>query len=69
MYVGYKPRKHIGEVLQKRSAAIWTALDQYDTAARALQPPRTTLKWEDVVEYVFLSDFDLLRDARQNVQD
>jgi hypothetical protein len=37
-------------------------------AARTLQPPRTTLKWDDVVEYAFLSDFDLLRDTQQDIQ-
>jgi hypothetical protein len=61
-------RKHIAAALQKRSAAVRTALDQYNAAAKALRPPRTTLKWEDVVEYAFLSDFDLLRDARQDIR-
>ena len=32
-----------------------------------MRPPRRTLKWEEVVKYAFLSDFDLLRDARQDV--
>ncbi|KAH7918250.1 hypothetical protein BV22DRAFT_1024902 [Leucogyrophana mollusca] len=64
---GYKMRKHIGKALQVRSAAIRTALDRYNTAARALSPPRRELEWDEVVEYVFLADFDLLRDARQDV--
>ncbi|KAH7923679.1 hypothetical protein BV22DRAFT_1105986 [Leucogyrophana mollusca] len=64
---GYKMRKHIGKALQARSAAIRTALDRYNTAARALSPPRRELEWDEVVEYVFLADFDLLRDARQDV--
>lgn len=64
---GYKLRKHIGKALQVRSAAIRTALDRYNTAARALHPPRASLSWEEVVEYAFLSDFDLLRDARQDI--
>lgn len=50
-----------------RSAAIRTALDKYNAAARALSPPRSTLSWEDVVEYAFLADFDLLRDARDDI--
>jgi hypothetical protein len=49
------------------SAAIRTALERYNTAARALSPPRPTLSWEEVVEYAFLADFDLLRDARQDI--
>lgn len=32
-----------------------------------MYPPRQTLKWEDVVEYAFLADFDLLRDTRADV--
>ena len=50
-----------------RSKAIQTALDKYNAIAGAMRPPRRTLKWEEVVEYAFLSDFDLLRDARQGV--
>lgn len=37
-------------------------------AAKALRPQRQTLKWEDVVEYAFVSEFDLLRDTRQDIQ-
>ena len=65
--LGYALCKHIADALQKHSAAIRTALDQYNTVAKALQPPRTTLKWDDVAEYAFLSDFDLLRDTRQDI--
>ncbi|KAG1727459.1 uncharacterized protein EDB91DRAFT_1239526 [Suillus paluster] len=64
---GYKLRKHIGKALQARSAAIRTALDCYNAAARALSPPHPTLSWDEVVEYAFLSDFDLLRDAHQDI--
>ncbi|KAG1894287.1 uncharacterized protein F5891DRAFT_1131007 [Suillus fuscotomentosus] len=64
---GYKLRKYIGKALQVRSAAIRTALDKYNTAARALSPPRPALSWEEVVEYAFLADFDLLRDAWQDI--
>ncbi|KAG1720454.1 uncharacterized protein EDB91DRAFT_1240413 [Suillus paluster] len=64
---GYKLQKHIGKALQARSAAIQTALDRYNAAAWALSPPHPTLSWDEVVEYAFLSDFDLLRDARQDI--
>lgn len=62
-------RKHIAKALQTRSAAIRTALDRYNTAALALTPPRRTLKWDEVIEYAFLADFDLLRDAREDVSE
>ncbi|KAH7904896.1 hypothetical protein BJ138DRAFT_1138426 [Hygrophoropsis aurantiaca] len=64
---GYKLRKHIGKALQVRSAAIRTALDRYNTAAQALMPPRPQLKLDEVVEFTFLADFDLLRESRQDV--
>jgi hypothetical protein len=60
-------RKHIGKALQARSPAIRTALERYNAAALALNPPQRTLQWKEVVEYAFLADFDLLRDARQNI--
>ncbi|KAG1903499.1 uncharacterized protein F5891DRAFT_923828, partial [Suillus fuscotomentosus] len=50
-----------------RSATIHTALDKYNTAACAVSPPRATLSWEDVVKYAFVADFDLLRDAHQDI--
>ncbi|KAI5999610.1 hypothetical protein EDD15DRAFT_2193652 [Pisolithus albus] len=61
---GYKLRKHIGKALQTRSAAIRTALTQFNTAAKNLG--RRTLEFDEVVEYAFLADFDLLRDTRQD---
>ncbi|KAG0693897.1 hypothetical protein DFH29DRAFT_1006834 [Suillus ampliporus] len=45
---GYKLHKHIGKALQVRSAAIRTALDRYNAAARALSPPCPALSWEEV---------------------
>ncbi|KAG1726723.1 uncharacterized protein EDB91DRAFT_1339607 [Suillus paluster] len=44
-----------------------SALNTYNSIASSMYPPRQTLKWEDVVEYVFLADFDLLRDTRMDV--
>ncbi|KAJ7432670.1 hypothetical protein B0H11DRAFT_2165186 [Mycena galericulata] len=58
---GYKLRRHIAKALQARSQAIRTALKSYNAAAAALQPPGRSLKWDQVVEYAFLADFDLLR--------
>ncbi|KAJ7058287.1 hypothetical protein C8F01DRAFT_1220566 [Mycena amicta] len=59
---GYKMRKHIAKALQVRSKAIRTALERYNSAATAMVPVKPTLSWEQVVDYTFLSDFDLLRD-------
>ncbi|KAJ6596456.1 hypothetical protein B0H10DRAFT_1635061, partial [Mycena sp. CBHHK59/15] len=46
-------------------AAIKAALVRYNTAAAALPEPRPPLSWEEVVEYTFLADFDLLRDSNR----
>ncbi|KAJ7821021.1 hypothetical protein B0H14DRAFT_2253421, partial [Mycena olivaceomarginata] len=59
---GYKLRKHIAKSLQVWSKAIKTAIGQYNEVAEAMTPLKPTLNWEEVVEYVFLADFDLLRE-------
>ena len=66
--IGYKLRKHIGNALKARSQAVRTALQNYNAAAQALVPPRPPLSWDDVVEYAFLADFDLLSDTRADVR-
>jgi hypothetical protein len=42
------------------SKAVKAALICYNTAAGALEELREALQWEQVVEYTFLADFDLL---------
>ncbi|KAM6497725.1 hypothetical protein JOM56_005673, partial [Amanita muscaria] len=66
---GYKLRKQISNALQARSAAVKAALKKYNAAASALTPPAPQLSWEEVVRYTFLSEFDLLRDARQDIRE
>ncbi|KAJ7796124.1 hypothetical protein B0H14DRAFT_3093428 [Mycena olivaceomarginata] len=53
---GYKLQRHIAKALQARSKAV------------PLDPPLASLTWEQVVEYTFLADFDILRDTRAEVQ-
>ncbi|KAJ7693493.1 hypothetical protein B0H14DRAFT_3100746 [Mycena olivaceomarginata] len=65
---GYKMRRHITKSLQARSKAVKNTIDQYNDAALALDPPMASLTWEQVVEYTFLADFDILRDTREEVQ-
>ncbi|KAI6167271.1 hypothetical protein EDD17DRAFT_1773707 [Pisolithus thermaeus] len=60
---GYKLRKHIAKALKARSTTIRTVLDRFNAAARACSPPCCQLTFEQVVEYTFLTDFDLLRHA------
>ncbi|KAJ7326440.1 hypothetical protein DFH08DRAFT_916887 [Mycena albidolilacea] len=65
---GYKMRKHIAKALQARSKAVRNAIDRYNSAASLLDPPMAHLTWEQVVEYAFLADFDILRNTRADVQ-
>ncbi|KAJ7794775.1 hypothetical protein B0H14DRAFT_2392274 [Mycena olivaceomarginata] len=65
---GYKMRKHIAKALQARSKAVKNAIERYNNAAGLLHPPMPSLTWEQVVEYAFLADFDILRDTRAEVQ-
>ncbi|KAF8169554.1 hypothetical protein K438DRAFT_1909486 [Mycena galopus ATCC 62051] len=65
---GYKLRKHIAKALQARSKAVRAAIERYNTAASAMTPQKPALEWDDVVEYAFLADFDLLRDAREDIR-
>ncbi|KAJ7320975.1 hypothetical protein DFH08DRAFT_818795 [Mycena albidolilacea] len=64
--LGYKVRKHIAKALQVRSKAIRSALQRYNSAALALDPPRQHLSWEEVIGYAFLADFDILWDPTGN---
>ncbi|KAJ7473405.1 hypothetical protein FB451DRAFT_1035558 [Mycena latifolia] len=65
---GYKMRKHIAKALQARSKAVKHAIERYNTAAMLLVPPMAQLTWEQVVDYAFLADFDILRDTRAEIQ-
>ena len=62
-------RKHIANALKLRSKSIHTAITAYNEAAAALSPPRRRVSWEDVVEYSYLSEFDILRDTREDVRE
>ncbi|KAJ7831870.1 hypothetical protein B0H13DRAFT_2240523 [Mycena leptocephala] len=63
---GYRLRKHIAKALQTRSRTIRAALDRYNAAVAALNPPRRTLSWSEVIDFTFLADFDILRDPEGN---
>jgi hypothetical protein len=54
-------RQHIAKSLQRRSKAVKNAITTYNELAAIQDPPKRQLSWEDVVEYTFIADFDLLR--------
>ncbi|KAF7366585.1 hypothetical protein MSAN_00916000 [Mycena sanguinolenta] len=65
---GYKMRSHIAKALQARSKAIRNAIDRYNAVAEDMEPPKPTLSWDEVVNYGFLSEFDILRDTQDGIQ-
>ncbi|KAF8441341.1 hypothetical protein L210DRAFT_2067464 [Boletus edulis BED1] len=65
---GYKLRQQISKALQRRSEAIRKAIARYNTQAVALNPPRPTISWKDITKYTILGEFDLLRQARDDVR-
>ncbi|KAF8512583.1 hypothetical protein JB92DRAFT_2723111, partial [Gautieria morchelliformis] len=63
---GYKMRMHIYKALQSRSKAIQRALKVYNDAALTLDPPRPNLTWSQIVEYMTLAKFELLRSGARD---
>ncbi|KAG8918247.1 hypothetical protein FRC03_009306 [Tulasnella sp. 419] len=65
---GYKLRMHLAKHLKSRSEAIRTALTSFNASARALNPSHINLKFSDIIQHSFVGEFDLLRDARQDIR-
>ncbi|KAF8178986.1 hypothetical protein K438DRAFT_1604258 [Mycena galopus ATCC 62051] len=65
---GYKMRAHIAKALQSRSKGIRNAIERYNAVALSMDPPMPTLSWDEVVNFGFLAEFDLLRDTRDSVR-
>ncbi|KAF8123662.1 hypothetical protein K438DRAFT_1468517, partial [Mycena galopus ATCC 62051] len=65
---GYKLCSHIAKALQARSKAIRNVIERYNEVALAMAPPMPTLSWDEVVNYSFLAEFDILRDTRDSIR-
>ncbi|KAF7342695.1 hypothetical protein MSAN_02027400 [Mycena sanguinolenta] len=65
---GYKMRSHIAKALQARSKAIRNTIDWYNSVAEDMIPPKPTLSWEEVINYGFLADFDILQNTQDGIQ-
>ncbi|EEB91478.1 hypothetical protein MPER_10151 [Moniliophthora perniciosa FA553] len=61
--------QHVSQAIKNRSAAIQTALNEYNSARSKLKPPRPHLDWKDVLDYSYLSEFDFLHDTRSDVRE
>lgn len=57
-------RTSIWKALKARGKAIRSALSKYNALAAQMVPPAPTLEWKDVVNYSFISEFDLLHHAQ-----
>lgn len=60
-YTGYKLRESIWRALKTRGKAIRTALKKYNTIAQLMEPPAPILEWKQLMDYVFVSEFELLK--------
>lgn len=67
--LGYKLRTHISKALQTRSQAVKNAVAKYNELCGVVKPSHPPLDPAKVLDYVYLSEFDLLRDSRYNIQE
>ncbi|KAJ7688290.1 hypothetical protein B0H17DRAFT_896851, partial [Mycena rosella] len=58
----------IFELSKVNLTAIKSAIDRYNLTADSMIPPKINLSWEEVIEYTFLSDFDLLREGQEDIR-
>ncbi|KAE9401183.1 hypothetical protein BT96DRAFT_938043 [Gymnopus androsaceus JB14] len=67
--LGYKMRKHIAQSLKSCSKSIQNAITSYNEAAAALSPPRRKITWDEIVDFSYLSEFNILRDTAEDVRE
>ncbi|KDQ19128.1 hypothetical protein BOTBODRAFT_103111, partial [Botryobasidium botryosum FD-172 SS1] len=63
----YKLRGRLLQAFQRRSRAVQTAVNRYNTAAGELDPPGRFVTFKEVIELTFLGAFELLRFARTDI--
>jgi hypothetical protein len=47
---------------------VKNTIERYNEQAAAMDPPKPTVDWDEVVEYAFIVDFDLLRKGREDIR-
>jgi hypothetical protein len=57
-------RRQICKHLSNRSQAIRGAVNAYNKAAKSLSPPHSTITYTNILDLMFVSQFDLLRYSR-----
>jgi hypothetical protein len=58
---------HITKALQAQSKAIRNVIERYNMVALSMEPLMPTLDWDQVVNYGFLGEFNLLRDTTDSI--
>jgi hypothetical protein len=61
--LGYKLHTQISKALKNHASTIQNTLQWYNKYAAEMLPLRPPLEWEQIVEYSFLAEFDLLCDG------
>ncbi|OCH91902.1 hypothetical protein OBBRIDRAFT_727825, partial [Obba rivulosa] len=64
--LGYKMRTSIWKALKTRGKAIRSALKKYNKLALQMDPPAPILEWKNILNYTFVSEFDLLRHSHSS---
>lgn len=65
---GYKLRQHIAKALNRRSETVRKAIRRYNDQGKLLDPPVEPITWEEIAEYSFIGEFDLLRITRSEIR-
>lgn len=60
-------RSQIANSLKKRCKAIRNAVNAYNKAADAFDPPRPHANWQKVAKYEFIEEFELLKQTGTNI--
>jgi hypothetical protein len=64
--IGYKLRETIWRALKTRGKAIRSALDRYNHIAPSMNPPAPLLEWKQLMDYTFVSEFELLKHSHSH---
>ena len=65
---GYKLQQHIAKALTQRLNVVKKAINQYNEQVKCLDPPGPSITWEQIAEYTFIGEFDLLCIAQSDIQ-
>ncbi|KAE9387274.1 hypothetical protein BT96DRAFT_837850 [Gymnopus androsaceus JB14] len=61
--------KHIAQSLKNRSKSIQNAIIAYNEAAAVLTPPCRKITWDEIVDFSYLLEFDILHDTHEDVRE